>query len=102
LRRLPRVPLAFRKHHVFPVRSHQIPEGTDAARRADRLFWDGYQVQSTLVASKAQHNDMLEFSARHGIKPTIQVRKFEGSATIEDVFGELARGKVRYRAVLEF
>ncbi|KAK0645867.1 chaperonin 10-like protein [Cercophora newfieldiana] len=69
---------------------------------ADKLFWDGYQIQSTLVASKAQHNDMLEFSARHGIKPTIQVYKFNGPETIESVFDKLKDGKVRYRAVLEF
>ncbi|KAK0622855.1 chaperonin 10-like protein [Immersiella caudata] len=69
---------------------------------ANSLFWNGYQVQSSLVASKAQHNDMLEFSARHGIKPTIQVTKLAGPETIDSVFEKLQAGTVRYRAVLEY
>jgi len=70
--------------------------------RAGKLFWDGYHVHSSLVASKAQHDDMLEFAARHNIEPTTEVFKFEGSETIEGIFSKLDSGKVRYRAVLEF
>lgn len=44
---------------------------------------------------------MLGFAARNGIKPTNQVYKFEGPETVEQIFKNLADGKVRYRAVLE-
>jgi D-arabinose 1-dehydrogenase-like Zn-dependent alcohol dehydrogenase len=66
------------------------------------MFWDGYHVHSTLVASKAQHDDMLSFAAHHGIKPTIQIFKHEGAQTISEIFDKLTHGTVRYRAVLEF
>ena len=66
------------------------------------MFWEGYQMHSTLVASKAQHDDMLEFAARHKVKPAIEVYKFGGAETIESIFTSLDNNKVRYRAVLVF
>ncbi|KAK1756255.1 GroES-like protein [Echria macrotheca] len=69
---------------------------------ADKLFWDSYHVRSSLVASRAQHADMLDFAARNKVKPVTQVRKFEGAETISAVFRDLENNKVRYRAVLEF
>jgi D-arabinose 1-dehydrogenase-like Zn-dependent alcohol dehydrogenase len=66
------------------------------------MFWDGYQVHSSLVASKAQHDDMLTFAAHHKVKPAIQVFKHEGAQSVTDVFDKLSHGTVRYRAVLEF
>ncbi|KAK3313432.1 chaperonin 10-like protein [Apodospora peruviana] len=69
---------------------------------ADNLMWEGYNVHSSLVASRVPHTEMLEFAARHKIKPTIQLYKFEGAETIKTVFDNLENNKVRYRAVLEF
>lgn len=70
--------------------------------RADKMLWDMYNLHSTLVASKAKHDEMLEFAYRNEIKPAVQVYKFEGPQTVEDVFQKLVENKVRYRAVLEF
>lgn len=70
--------------------------------RADKLLWDMYNLHSALVASKAKHGEMLEFAHRNGIKPAVQVYKFEGPKTVEDIFQKLVENKVRYRAVLEF
>lgn len=69
---------------------------------ADKLFFEVYHIHSSLVASKAQHDDMLDFAARHSIKPAIQVYKFDGPETVEAIFENLKNNKVRYRAVLEF
>ncbi|KAK5663923.1 hypothetical protein OQA88_134 [Cercophora sp. LCS_1] len=69
---------------------------------AEKLTWDVYHLHSSLVASKAKHDEMLEFAARNGIKPAVQVYKFEGPETIEEIFQKLVENKVRYRAVLEF
>jgi len=66
------------------------------------MFWEGYHVRSSLVASKAQHDDMLDFAARNKVKPAVQVHKFKGPETIQEVFDGLDSNKVRYRAVLEF
>jgi D-arabinose 1-dehydrogenase-like Zn-dependent alcohol dehydrogenase len=44
---------------------------------------------------------MLEFSARHEIKPMIQLFIHEGASTIEKVFELVEQNKMRYRAVLE-
>ena len=66
------------------------------------MFWQVYHVHSTLVASRADHDEMLQFSARNGIKPMLQVYKHEGTETVTDIFSKLFENKVRYRAVLEF
>lgn len=67
---------------------------------ANAFFWEVYHVHSSLVASKAQHQDMLEFAARHGIKPVTQVYELKGPETIEAIFKDLTENKIRYRAVL--
>lgn len=66
------------------------------------MFWDIFDIHSSLVASRAEHDDMLDFAARHGIKPTIQVFKHEGVETVNTILENLEAGKVRYRAVLAF
>ncbi len=43
---------------------------------------------------------MLDFAARHGIKPQVELYKKEGPETIEKIFDNLEKGSVRYRAVL--
>jgi D-arabinose 1-dehydrogenase-like Zn-dependent alcohol dehydrogenase len=63
------------------------------------LFFNGYEIHTTLVANRKTHDDMLDFAARHGVKPTIQL--FEHSAEgITEAFEKLQQNKVRYRAVM--
>lgn len=65
------------------------------------LFFDGYQIYTSLVGSRRAHEETLEFAARHGIKPVIELGKLEDASSIQNVFDNLAANKVRYRAVLE-
>lgn len=63
------------------------------------MFFDGYNVRTNLVASRGDHDDMLQFAALHNIKP--QIEKFELSeAGIVEALGKLRSGKMRYRGVL--
>lgn len=63
------------------------------------MFFEGYNVCTNLVASRGVHNDMLEFAARHKIRPTIETFQLSeeglGKAT-----EKLKAGSMRYRAVL--
>lgn len=68
---------------------------------AHPFFWQVYHLRSSLVASKAQHQDMLEFAARHGIKPAVQVYDLKGPETVNTIFEDLTKNRVRYRAVLK-
>jgi D-arabinose 1-dehydrogenase-like Zn-dependent alcohol dehydrogenase len=64
------------------------------------MLFAGYNIHSNLVASRSTHSGMLDFAARHGVRPTIE--KFEFS---EEGFAEAVKkvkdGSIRYRAVLE-
>ena len=63
------------------------------------LFFDGYNLHSSLVASRGEHEDMLAFAARHEIKPVLE--KFEMSEDgIVEALAKLKSGKMRYRGVL--
>lgn len=66
------------------------------------MFFEVYHVHSSMVASRAVHDEMLEFSARNNIKPILQVYKHKGADTIKEIFDQLHENKVRYRAVLEY
>ncbi|KAH6672469.1 chaperonin 10-like protein [Halenospora varia] len=63
------------------------------------MFFDGYNLITSLVASRPVHDEMLTFAAHHEIKPIIE--KFDFS---EDGFkkavDKLQSGKLRYRGVL--
>lgn len=65
------------------------------------MLMNCFQISPSLVASPAEHKEMLEFSAKHGIKPLVQIVKHQGVDTIKKVFGDLHNNKVRYRAVLQ-
>ncbi len=56
------------------------------------------QISSSPVGSPATIAEMLEFAARHNIKPTIEVFPFSKA---NDAIAKLKAGEVRYRAVLE-
>ncbi|TVY71367.1 alcohol dehydrogenase [Lachnellula suecica] len=63
------------------------------------VFFDGYQLKSTIVGSRAVHKDMLAFAAHHNIKPTIE--KFELSEEgLTQAVDKMQNGSLRYRAVL--
>ncbi|KKY26482.1 putative nadp-dependent alcohol dehydrogenase [Phaeomoniella chlamydospora] len=63
------------------------------------LIASALKVQGILVASKQVHRDMLEFSARHGVKPILMEfpMTLEGA---EKAFATLDKGDMRYRGVL--
>jgi D-arabinose 1-dehydrogenase-like Zn-dependent alcohol dehydrogenase len=63
------------------------------------MFFDGYNVRSSLVASRAKHDEMLQFAATHGVKPWVE--KFDLSeGGIADVVDKLKSNKIRYKGVL--
>jgi D-arabinose 1-dehydrogenase-like Zn-dependent alcohol dehydrogenase len=63
------------------------------------MFFDGYNVHSSLVASRARHDDMLEFAAHNHVKPAIE--EFELSEKgMEEALKKLSAGHMRYRGVL--
>jgi D-arabinose 1-dehydrogenase-like Zn-dependent alcohol dehydrogenase len=63
------------------------------------MLFNGYNVHSSLVASRKVHDDMLRFAALHGIRPVVEEFSMD-----EEGWGKalerLHTGKVRYRAVL--
>lgn len=63
------------------------------------MFFDGYNVHSNLVASRATHNDALDFAARHDIKPAIETFDLSEQG-VQQAMDKLKLGKLRYRAVL--
>jgi D-arabinose 1-dehydrogenase-like Zn-dependent alcohol dehydrogenase len=63
------------------------------------MFFDGYNIRSSLVASRAKHDEMLRFAAAHGVKPWVE--KFELSeGGIAEVVEKMRSNKIRYRGVL--
>jgi len=63
------------------------------------VFFDGYKLQSSLVASRHVHDDMLAFAANNHVKPAIE--KFEFSENgFAEALAKLNSGKLRYRGVL--
>jgi D-arabinose 1-dehydrogenase-like Zn-dependent alcohol dehydrogenase len=59
----------------------------------------GMNIQGTCVAARSVHKRMLDFSARHGIKPVIE-RFPMTKKGVEEGMGKLRDGKMRYRGVL--
>jgi D-arabinose 1-dehydrogenase-like Zn-dependent alcohol dehydrogenase len=64
-----------------------------------RLLFDGYNVRSSLVASRRAHDDMLRFAALHAIKPAVELFPLDEHGW-ESALDRLESGAVRYRAVL--
>lgn len=64
-----------------------------------KMFFEGYNIKSSLVASRGTHEAMLKFAAVHNIKPATEEFKMDDagwSAGLE----KLQKGSIRYRAVL--
>ena len=68
--------------------------------RADKCFWNGYNLHSSLVAPRSIHDDMLEFAARHGVRPKVELYDHDGAESITSIIERLEANKVRYRSVL--
>lgn len=67
--------------------------------RAESIFWQGYDVVSSLVSSPKTHIEMLNFAGHHGIKPVIEA--FDMSeAGIAQALEKMENGTIRYRGVL--
>jgi D-arabinose 1-dehydrogenase-like Zn-dependent alcohol dehydrogenase len=63
------------------------------------MFFDGYSIRSSLVASRAKHDEMLQFAATHDVKPWVE--KFDLSEKgIAEVVEKMNGNKIRYRGVL--
>ncbi len=60
----------------------------------------GITIQGSLVASRATHRRMLEFSAQNNIKPIIMEFPLDVEG-IEKAMATLADGNMRYRGVLK-
>ena len=63
------------------------------------MLFNGYNVHSSLVASRKVHDDMLRFAAEKGIKPVVEEFKMDEEGW-KKAMERLESGKVRYRAVL--
>jgi D-arabinose 1-dehydrogenase-like Zn-dependent alcohol dehydrogenase len=63
------------------------------------MFFDGYNLHSSLVSSRGVHDDMLTFAAKHGIKPVIETFAFSED-DLKVALAKLNAGKLRYRGVL--
>ncbi|KAJ4372247.1 hypothetical protein N0V83_004021 [Neocucurbitaria cava] len=86
-----------RAGNVIPL-AVPVPQGS-LEIPAFEAFFDGYNIRSSLVASRAKHDEMLQFAASHDVKPWVE--KFEMSESgIAEVVGKLHANKIRYRGVL--
>lgn len=61
----------------------------------------GHRIIASTEASKRNHVEMLEFAARHQIKPWV-VKFPLTDKGLQDAFGLLEKGGMRYRGVLEW
>lgn len=78
--------------HVVGAVLEPIPVGAFSVIMQQR------SVAGTPLGSPATTADMLDFCARHEIKPTIETFKM---SDVNDAFEHLKAGKARYRIVLE-
>lgn len=63
------------------------------------MFFGGYNIHSSLVASRKVHNDSLNFAALHNIRPAIEEFTMDEDGW-EKALARLNSGQLRYRAVL--
>jgi D-arabinose 1-dehydrogenase-like Zn-dependent alcohol dehydrogenase len=63
------------------------------------MLANGYKLESSLVASREMHDDMLEFAAWNQIRPVIKTFGMTASGFAE-ALAKLRNGTIRYRGVL--
>lgn len=59
----------------------------------------GLNIQGSAVANRSVHKKMLDFAARHGIRPMIERFPMTKSG-VEEGMAKLRDGHMRYRGVL--
>jgi D-arabinose 1-dehydrogenase-like Zn-dependent alcohol dehydrogenase len=60
---------------------------------------NNYRIIPSLVAGRKIHNDMLQFAARHSIRPTVEEFPLTEQGYLQ-AMERMEAGKLRYRAVL--
>jgi len=63
------------------------------------LLLNGITIQGSVVSPRNVHERMLEFAARHSIKPIVQTFAMSREG-IQQAFATLKEGNMRYRGVL--
>ena len=63
-----------------------------------RLVLDGIQVIGSLVGTRQDLAEAFQFGAEGKVKPRVQMRPMED---INDIFDEMAAGKIRGRMVID-
>ncbi|EHL01721.1 putative NADP-dependent alcohol dehydrogenase C 2 [Glarea lozoyensis 74030] len=63
------------------------------------MFFNGYNLHSSLVAHRHVHDEMLAFAAAQGVKPAIETFAFSEEGFAE-AYQKLKEGGMRYRGVL--
>lgn len=66
---------------------------------SDLLFYE-YRITGSLVARRLIHRQMLEFSARHNVRPIVEYLTMD-EAGVNEAIQRLDKGDVRYRFVLK-
>jgi len=84
---------------IIPLVAPAAAPNGDLSLNATRMFFDGYKVHSSLVASRGVHNDMLNFAARHKIQPVTESFEFSEKG-LEEAIKKMRDGSVRFRGVL--
>ncbi|KAF2001269.1 GroES-like protein [Amniculicola lignicola CBS 123094] len=84
-----------RAGNIIPLAA---PNG-DLSLPAFQMFFDGYNVRSSLVASRAKHDEMLEFAAVQGVKPWVEKFDLTEDGLLEAIT-KMKGNKMRYRGVL--
>lgn len=63
------------------------------------LMGNGLRIQGTVIASRFELGQMLEFAARTGVRPVMMTFPLTKDG-IEESMNALSEGKMRYRGVL--
>jgi D-arabinose 1-dehydrogenase-like Zn-dependent alcohol dehydrogenase len=63
------------------------------------IFTQGLTIQASMIAARSVHRRMLDFAARHQVKPIIERFPMTKDG-VEVGVAKLREGKMRYRGVL--
>ncbi|KAJ7881402.1 NADP-dependent alcohol dehydrogenase-like protein [Mycena leptocephala] len=63
------------------------------------IFTQGLTIQASMIAARSVHRRMLDFAARHQVKPIIERFPMTKDG-VEEGVAKLREGKMRYRGVL--
>jgi D-arabinose 1-dehydrogenase-like Zn-dependent alcohol dehydrogenase len=80
---------------IYPLTVDKSPSGIPLYL----MNHNGVKIQGTLVASRQTMQELMEFVAEHGVRPTINTFPLTKEG-IETAIEKLGKGEIRYRAVL--